>query len=244
MKKYFVAKQIAPEYQESPMFLSRDFEDFNNWEDVSFFGNNHLIERKTPILEEILDCIDDACMDYFKFINEYSCCPYESISEIVKEYFPSSKSTMETEWEEVFTTWPDSRKAEERNILCNILSLVAGKEFDWKQITGSCQSDWQYIYYPAEKYNEKALDALEAEYFNEGTEWMLFEEPVEIEEGGEEKAADLAEDEGSFSFSVYCISWNDEEKRKEIADAIGCDPEEVLLFEFDHYKKTPIYKLA
>ena len=116
MKKYYVAKQIAPEYQQSPMFFSRDFEDFNNWEDISFMGNDHLIGRKTPILETILECIDDACSDYFELINSPITSPYSSITEIVKEYFPSSKSTTETEWEEVFTTWPDSRKAEERNL--------------------------------------------------------------------------------------------------------------------------------
>ena len=244
MKKYYVAKQIAPEYQESPMFLSHDFENFYNWEDVSFFGNHDLMERKTPILETILDCIDDACTDYFKFINEYSCCPYDSITEIVKEYFPSCESTTETEWEEVFTAWPDSRSNEERNILCDILSLVTGKEFDWKQITGSCQSDWQYIYYPSDEYDKKAIEQLEAEYFNEGEEWKVHEEPVEIEESELENACEIAEEEDSLTFTVYCTSWKDEEKRKEIADAIGCNPDEVLLFSFDHYIKQPVYKLA
>ena len=247
MKKYYVAKQIAPEYQESPMLTCGMFENFDTWEDVSFMGNNHLIERETPILEEILANIDDACCDYYELVNNPISSPYSSIAEIVDDYFTyttENKPTTDAEWEEIFTAWPDSRGAEERNILCSILSLLTGKEYDWKQITGSCQSDWQYIYYPADEYDKKAIEHLEAEYFNTGEEWLIFEEPVEIEESKLENACEIAEEEYSFTFTVYCTSWKDEEKRKEIADEIGCNPEEVLLFEFDHYVKQPIYKLA
>ena len=251
MKKYYVAKQIAPEYQESPMFLSHDFEDFFNWENVSFFGNHELMERKIPILEEILDCIDDACSDYFELVNNPISSPYSSITEIVEEYFlplvnygQDAGKDKEKEWEEIFTAWPDSRNDEEKTILCSILSLLTEREYVWKQITGSCQSDWQYIYYPSDEYDKKAIEQLESEYFNEGTEWLVYEEPVEIEESEMENACEIAEDEDSLAFTVYCTSWNDEEKRKEIADGIGCNPDEVLLFSFDHYVKQPIYRLA
>ena len=94
------------------------------------------------------------------------------------------------------------------------------------------------------EYNFKAIEQLESEYFNTGEEWMIFEEPIEIEESEKENACEIAEEIDSFTYTAYVTAWNDEEKRMEIADAIGCKPEEVLLFSFDHYVKKPVYKLA
>ena len=85
---------------------------------------------------------------------------------------------------------------------------------------------------------------MEAEYFNTGEEWLIYEEPVEIEESETENACEIAEEEDSFAYTIYVTSWKDEEKRKEIADEIGCKPDEVLLFSFDHYVKQPVYRLA
>ena len=251
MKKYYVAKQIAPEHQESPMFICGTFENFETWEDISFLGNHDLRERESDHLHNLLDVIDDACNAFYELENNIESSYYDTLEEIILDFFCAPCGGMEKEkakdhhdeWKEVFTSWPDSRNNEEKEIICHALALMTGKEYDWKTIRGCCQGDWQEIYFPSEEYSKKSLEVLEAEYFNTGMEFSVHEEPVFIHEGEEEKAADLAE-EDSFTFSVYCTAWNEEEIKKQLADAIGCDPAEVLYFEFDHYKKLPIYRLA
>lgn len=250
MKKYYVAKQIAPEYQESPMFRWKEFENFESWEDVSFCGNGDLMERQTPAMESFLHYIDDACSAYEEL--ELTISQFDSIPEIVKYMFTdnangycvSDEVAENPLWKRILEDWPNADRDEERTLICLALEAMTGKKHDYTQISGCCQRDWQYIYYPSDEYDTNALDALEAEYFNEGTEWMVFEEPVEIEESEKENAVEIAEDENCLSFSIYCTSWNEEGQRKEIADEIGCKPDEVLLFSFDHYVKQPIYRLA
>lgn len=250
MKKYYVAKQISPEYQESPMFFSHDFENFYNWEDVSFFGNHDLKERQIPAMESFLHYIDDACLAYEEL--ELIISQFDSIPEIVKYMFTdnangycvSDEVAKNPLWKRILEDWPNADRDEEKTLICLALEAMTGKEYDYTQISGCCQSDWQYIYYPADDYDFKAIEQLESEYFNTGEEWLIFEEPVEIEESEKENACEIAEEIDSFTYTTYVTAWNDEEKCKEIADEIGCNPDEVLLFFFDHYVKQPIYKLA
>lgn len=248
MKKYYVAKQIAPEYQESPMFRWKEFENFESWEGVSFFGNHDLMERQTPAMESFLHYIDDACSAYEEL--ELTTSQFDSIPEIVKYMFTdnangycvSDEVAENPLWKRILEDWPNADRDEEKTLICLALEAMTGKEYDYTQISGCCQRDWQIIYFPAE-YKED-VEIIEAEYFNTGEEWLFFEESVEIEEGEENQAIEIVENEGICPVTIYVTSWNDEEKRKEIAGEIGCKPDEVLLFSFDHYVKQPIYKLA
>lgn len=248
MKKFYVAKQIAPEYQESPMFRWKEFENFESWEDVSFFGNHDLKERQIPAMESFLNYIDDACSAFEEL--ELTISQFDSIPEIVKYMFTdnangycvSDEVAENPLWKRILEEWPTADRNEERTLICLALEAMTGKEYDWFNIHGSCQGDWQIIYMPTENKEDKAT--IEAEYFNTGEEFMVYEESIPLEDWQIENAVEIAENEDCLSFSVYCTSWNEEGQRKEIADAIGCKPEEVLLFEFDHYVKTPVYKLA
>lgn len=48
--------------------------------------------------------------------------------------------------------------------------------------------------------------------------------------------------ENISGYSFYCIGWNNEQIKNEIADVTGAKPEEIKLFEFGGYTKTAYYK--
>jgi hypothetical protein len=71
------------------------------------------------------------------------------------------------------------------------------------------------------------------EYFNTGSEWIIHDEESEPE-----TVKDIS------GYSVYCYSWNTDGIKKEIADAAGSDPDDVILYEFDKYINVPADKEA
>ena len=113
--------------------------------------------------------------------------------------------------------------ADNESIIAEALSIVTGKEWECKQICGCCQSDWNYIYYRPDEWTKKALEYFEIEYFNTGEEWR-----IEDEEGNEE--------------FVYTHAWKDDEKKREIAENIGVNPKDIILYFFDGWTKTAKYR--
>lgn len=105
----------------------------------------------------------------------------------------------------------------EKRIL-RALHIVTGKRHDVRTIRGCCQGDWQNVYFPIDDYTRDALDILEADYFNTGSEWIVNED-----------------------FSVYVYSWNDDGIRDEIASAAGCNRDNVILQVFSGWRRTPEY---
>lgn len=120
--------------------------------------------------------------------------------------------------------------SKENEILCKVLSIVDGRPWEWSTIRGSCQRDWQEVFYPVDEWSKEALQEFETQYFNEGTEWIIHDE---------QEAPEAPEDISGYS--VYCIGWNTEQIKKEIAEITGASPEEITLFEFGGYTKTAYY---
>jgi hypothetical protein len=108
----------------------------------------------------------------------------------------------------------------EKRIL-RALHIVTGKRYDVRTIRGCCQGDWQNVYYPVDEYTPAALDILEADYFNTGTEWIVTVDGCDV--------------------GVYTYSWKDDDTRAEIAAAVGADPGDVILYTFAGWSKTPEY---
>ena len=105
----------------------------------------------------------------------------------------------------------------EKRIL-RALHIITGKRYDVQTIRGSCQGDWQNVYFPVDDYAPTALDILEADYFNTGSEWIVNDD-----------------------FSIYVYSRHNDGIRTEIADAAGVDPADVVLLEFTGWSKTAVY---
>lgn len=110
----------------------------------------------------------------------------------------------------------------EKRIL-RALHLVTGKRHEKRTIRGYSQGEWQEIYYPVSDYTREALDMLEIEYFNMGSEWVI-------------KTADDPD-----GYSLYCYTTGADCIREEIANATGEKPEDITLHIFDGWTKTAQY---
>lgn len=216
MKIY--AKQVPPEYQESPLYMG-------DWpENVFVFGNRHYNDHSGRLedirrgLENISDIYDDMRNgeSWTRNGNLGAAMWYELPRDDGRGYSRAER----LELVKLAQKYCDCSSSKENNVLCAVLELVTGQEYDAATIRGCCQGDWQNIIYPAE-YGREWLEAFEAEYFNTGEQWIV--------------------DPDGENLSVYVTGWSDEQKRAEIADAAGCDPGDVVLYAFDGWSRIPNY---
>lgn len=191
------AYQVAPEYQESPFMLFDEVP-----EGLEIYGNRNYIRRTSETFDEVLECLDYGDFSDFGFTGYKA----ERLEWLCNEY--------------------GTRGANNEAIIAEALSIVTGQKWEYRQISGSCQSEWNYIYYRPEEWTEKSLEYFEIEYFNTGDEWRIEDE------------------EGDDLGSVYTHEWNDDEQKREIAENIGVDTGEVTLYLFDGWTKTAKYKEA
>ena len=144
------AYQVAPEYQESPLYL---FDEAT--EDLEIYGNRDFERRTSAKFDEVLKCLENG--DFSDF--EFTGCKAERLEELCNKY--------------------GTRGALDEQIIAEALSIVTGQKWGYRKIYGCCQSDWNYIYYRPEEWTEKALEYFEIEYFNTGDEWSIKDEDGE-----------------------------------------------------------------
>ena len=223
MKKLY-ARQIAPEFQESPLF-----EDFFP-ENIAVFGKDDYEEHVPEIVEKVRNGLENAEMDeamnqtyYVTSLEEYMM---ENIPPVGRERYTKE----ELAEMEILVAEYGFRSTRDEEILCRILSIVTGKEWEKRQISGSCQRDWNNIYYPVDEWTKEALVEFEIQYFNEGTEWI-----VHAEEYVPVGAEDIS------GYSTYCTGWNDDEIRRELADSAGVCPEDVVMYKWNGWIWTASY---
>ena len=215
MKIY--AKQVPPEYQESPLFLGDEF-----WpENVLIFGNRDFVDHA-----ERLKDIRQALEDIYDVCNGWSytrkLCDVIPARDDGREYTRPERLEMAR----LAQNYMEYRNGsdDEKALFCDVLELITGKKYDYTTIRGCCQGDWQEIIYPAE-YGRDWLQDFETEYFNTGSEWI----------------AGMTDDDMD-TFTVYAHAWNDDGIRAEISDAAGCKPGDVVLYKFDGWSRSPNYK--
>lgn len=126
-------------------------------------------------------------------------------------------------WEKLINDSTEQIISDEKAI-CEGLKLITGEGWAYKELRGCSQGDWNGCYYIVSVWTAEALNALEMEYFNMGTEWTLKDE------------------DGEEWWNVYTHYWTDEENRAEIAKVIGVESEDVTLYLFDGWTKTAKYK--
>ena len=140
MKIY--AKQVQPEYQESPFYL---FGPEEIYPDVIFTGNRRYKGRTIPEYDAIRNGLDELtnCIDTEgKFIRGYW---YENMTEAVNDTIPAPlhKARYSTRdiktWREIASEWYITTN--ENALLCRALQLVTGKEYEYTTIRGTCQGD-------------------------------------------------------------------------------------------------------
>ena len=204
-----IAKQIPPEYQESPLFLGGEY-----WpENVFVFGNRNYnqhadtLDELRTALENIADIFDDMRHGYGWTNNLAYAIRCELPNEYRREYTRPERLRIV----ELANKYSEAKSHEENDILCEALGMFTGKNWSNGTIRGCCQGDWQEIIYPAE-YGREWLEAFETEYFNTGTKWLV--------------------DPDGDCVSVYAHGWNDNLIRAELADAMGVNSDEITLLKF------------
>lgn len=232
MKIY--ARQIAPEYQESPLFLGDDFFPDN----IAVFGNEEYEEHCPDFIDNIWEVLRQGELaDVLENIKEWKEW-YKNATEAITDYLPSghgrrySTNAIHALKNYVidFSSCPCDREYE---ILCKVLSIVTGKKWDYQSIKGCSQCEWNYIFYPVNEWTDEQIKAFEIEYFNMGTEWIVDDGEFDPENDSPLNI------NGCF---VYCTSWSEEGIQKEIADAEGIDPADVVLYAFEGWSRTAQYK--
>ena len=229
MKIY--AKQVSPEYQESPFFM---FGPGEMYPDVIFKGNYHFNEHTTEEYNSIRDGLDDLTNTLDYDANFLPGRWYDNFTEAVNDLMPAPQykarySTRDIHaWRMLANEWYNTTN--ENALLCRALQLVTGKEYEYTTIRGCCQGDWQEILFPVEKYDRDALAIIEADYFNTGTEWIIHDENNDPE-GPEDISG----------YSLYCYGWNVDQIRQEIADAAGAAAEAVTMYEYAGSYTLPKY---
>ena len=227
------ARQMNPAYQESPLFI------FDEWpESMILYGNRDYRSHTIPVFDCLIDNYEACMTEINNFQNGYRW--YKNITEIITDYLPpvhkDKYSTKEVhtwkllleEWEKA---WDRKSRINEDDCIVEALGLMTGQKWDYSEIHGSCQGDWQTIYFVVDEWDRESRNAFEIEYFNMGSEWM-------IHDGNDtpEQPEDIS------GITYYCTAWNEDGIRKQLADIAGCKPEEVKAWAWNGETWMPKYK--
>lgn len=227
-------KQVEPEYQESRLFD----DDSMGPEDICVIGNRDYISRTSPVFDRVYEALraGELCeaLEDVKSGGYYSAW-YKNTTEAINDLLKPEKPRYSTRdihaLKGLVKAYSECFSQEENTILCKVLSVVCGYKWDWQRITGSCQGDWNDVFYPVKDWTKEALTAFERMYFNEGSEWIIHDEK-NIPEGPEDITG----------YSVYCTAYSEEGIKQELAEAAGVKPEEIVMYAFEGYTHNPVYK--
>lgn len=221
MKIY--AKQVPPEYQESPLFMYE-------WpENVYVFGNRDYNDHAGRVAD-IRGALENIADIYGDMQNGESWTRNGNLHAAIWYELPRDNGAGYTRAErlqivQLANDYCNCRSYQENDILCAALEIVTGRKYENATIRGCCQGEWQDIIYPAE-YGAEWLDYFETEYFNTGAEWRINEN----------------DPDGDENYYMYTHAWNNDGIRAEIAAAVGSAPEDVILQVFDGWTKTAKYQ--
>lgn len=220
------AKQVPPEYQESPLF----------WdglpEGLEIHGNGHFQHHTSELFTKIMIGTDYAADALFDF--RHGERPYNTWAEALADLFPREEEYTRAErlrWRDLLSDHRAIYDNRKHDIRAAALSLITGQNWQHCILRGCCQSEWQTCYYCADLWDGDSLERLEREYFNTGTEWIVHDD---------ETPPDSPEEINGFS--VYCHGWNDDQHRAEIAEAAGGSPEAVKLYKFAGFTRIAQYE--
>ena len=228
------AKQMNPAYQESPLFIFDEYP-----ENLIVYGNREYKVHTIPVFDRLMDDYE-ACMTEVCNVLEGYKDNYSNVTEAIMDYLPPEhKDKYSTKdihaWKQLFAEWGKvwDRKSRlyESDCIVEALELMTGKKWACRSIHGSCQGDWNEVYYPVDEYSAEAINAFEVEYFNTGSEWMIHD-AVEAPESPEDISG----------FTCYCVSWNEDDILQELANVAGCKPEEVKAWAWNGETYLPKYK--
>lgn len=233
MKIY--ARQVNPEFQYSPVLDCLPFED------MALCGNRDYKEHLPEIFSHVRNVLDAGELaEILVDIAAGDVDPdfqYTDAADAVDEYLhpdgrgPYTPDEIETLSAAVVAYGCTNYGPAEEIHLCTALSVVTGHKWDYRTIRGSSQGEWQNVFFRADVWTGEALAAFEVEYFNTGSEWI-------VQDDGETPATP----DDVEGFSLYCIAWDVDGIRAEIANAAGCKPEEVTMYKWAGVRRADMFE--
>lgn len=235
----YICRQVNPAYQESPIYRDKD-----RWNEIYnklfLVPTEHCYGIRNDVLQDFFNNVEEAANEWYAIKEKSSYRTYDTITEILnnllcREDDKRWNTRQVHAWKEILDSWDE----DEEGIVLKALDLYYGGNWDSKQISGCCQGDWALIYFDSSEWPEESIKALEIEYFNLGEEWICSCTPMTDEE-----AEEATEEDTTDEVWVYVYSWDEEGKRKEIAEAIGCNEGEVIMFEYCGVVNYSVYSRA
>ena len=215
------AKQVPPEHQESPF-------DYNEYTDIILTGNRNYRGQAPEWFDNLESRLEDAADEWnalqvgHGWYNNWGDVLADLLAPVDREAYTRAERL---EWAAIVNRWPATHNGlEELRVILDALRLITGKKWEWRTLRGVCQGDWIDCYYPADSWSDAALDALEVEYFNTGSEWCI------------------KESEDDPGYYQYCTGWNNDLIRAEIAETAGTSPENVILYVFTGWSRSASYE--
>lgn len=234
----YKALQIAPEYQDSGWDWYTD-DDGRLWSVVSDDRGRYCLDSATAHFKRAFKIVDNYDRGYYEsHMNEW-------FDDVIEAFYDNEGKDVCALCGLAQPKWQDARQAAKRAIrdyckecdihrgddivtATNILSAVTGIKFYIRGIRGCCQGDYAQLIIPEVEATENYIDEIEARYFNQGEEWNI----------------ECDEDELCIS-NAYTHGYKKEDKLKQIREQCDIsDKDEIELYEFDGWEKTPKYKLA
>ncbi len=234
MKIY--ARQIEPQFQDSRIFD----DDGNGVDYINVWGNKDYQSHTSSVFDRVKECLDagELAEDIEAVMEKNPNAIYGTVTEAINnQLWRDDGKTYNTrqigKLKQLVLKYSDCKRSEEDQILVDVLSIVTGEKWDCRQINGCCQGEWNYVYYPIQYWTEESLEAFETMYFNTGSEWIVHE--------GDTEPTSPEEIDGC---AYYCVSWNDEGIKKELAEAVGGKAEDVVLYKYTGSVSVPVYDVA
>lgn len=228
-KAKYKVYQISPERTESPYCdLDEMYEGiaiFGNRDFKEIFGGDPINKVYEALFGKSSDCF---CND---FDNVGADADFDSITDCINYYLPpQSKERYSTKEirklkELLDEFWSANGRGMEDERFCDIASIVTGKKYDYRNIHGCCQRDWNTLYFPVDSVSDDSIRYIEGVFFNTGDEWS-------IREGDEEV------------YRTYTVESDINKVRGEIADVLGVEPSQLEMYLFDGYDMIARYKAA
>ena len=224
----YIARQVPPEDQEPDLFYIRKdgrwmWED-EYWNNISILPRSGFHHVLTDDVQEVLDVLESYAVSA-------DVSASDDVRASVEHNLPARRENGAPYTPEEIKLLYNMASAyndnpyDNRTIISSVLSIMTGKKYDWQCLHGCSQNDWRYIVYPSALYSKDDIRYFECALFNTGTEWSVADasDPYDVS-------------------PIYCTGYNDDIIRREIADGVGCLPEEIEMYKFTGYTRTANYE--
>lgn len=237
MKVKYYAKQVNPEWQEDNLFYTyknkktgkyeMGMNDDYYYDKIIIYGNKEFHSFTTKEFDNLMQ-LDSVYYEYEPLTNKYTNhCYWDNITQFVNAYFPKQNGRYSKQeihqWKLLLEEYSQHWRMEE--ITEKALELMTGKKWHSFVMRGYSQGDYQYGY-ASEKITDKDINYIEMCYFNTGSEYIVYESEEDFQN----------EDNGC---SYYCDSFH---SKAYLAEMLGCEEEEIEMYNYTGYIKVPQYE--